>query len=582
MADEKLEIDVTAKDDASKVIDPLQKKVDQLEKSDPEIAVAADTDTAESDVDSFAEKLKKLSDADQVVVLALRAGAAQSELSQLATDLATIDASDPTVDVKLDRYAEVAGPLDDLEAKMKDIADTSLDPDVGDTARTRLAGITDEAGKAQGAVHSMAGNAIGDFGAAATGIGPLGEAIGQLTETALEGEEGLKGLATAGLGLGAISAGMYVVNRVMGEFAKTAQRAAEIDAFRTAEVDQFTKSLREGNDAAKEWVRTAEQAGKLEGVYSWKSLGGTDVGPQVKTNLIDPLVEAGVTADQFAQVVVGSKADLDNFATALDNAGVSATNQQILVSAARSAAEDYQTAVDNASKFTQAFDTDTQNAGARLDGFTSRLGIGKTKVSDLGTALKGAKDRQDDLSDSTDDATQSLRDQSGVLDGLRTNIDNDQAWIDLANDFDRVKQSGKDAFDAVQSGAEDATQKVRDHDSAINTLKQSIIDYGTKVLGLPPEVVTNIVVNTNDSDLDQTKQKLDDIRQHNKIVIDFVVNSPSGWYLLGSTTKATGPVPGPGTGMAPAPSVVNNYLAAAATGRQLRATSARWSRINGR
>jgi len=50
VADEKLEIDVTAKDDASKVIDSLQGKVDKLEKSDPEVDVKADAGKAASDV----------------------------------------------------------------------------------------------------------------------------------------------------------------------------------------------------------------------------------------------------------------------------------------------------------------------------------------------------------------------------------------------------------------------------------------------------------------------------------------------------------------------------------------------------
>jgi hypothetical protein len=76
VADENLQIDITAKDDASKVIDPLQKKVDKLEQTDTTVDVEADTGDAAGDVDSFAKKLAKLSDSDQVVVLALRAGAA--------------------------------------------------------------------------------------------------------------------------------------------------------------------------------------------------------------------------------------------------------------------------------------------------------------------------------------------------------------------------------------------------------------------------------------------------------------------------------------------------------------------------
>src|SRR4029077_18564997 len=108
------------------------------------------------------------------------------------------------------------------------------DPDAGagiDKARARLEGLGEEAGKAQGAVHSMAGNAIGDFAATATGIGPLGEALGQLTEMATGGESSLKQLTTAGLGLGAISGAMFLVNGLMATFQKSAAEAAKIKAF---------------------------------------------------------------------------------------------------------------------------------------------------------------------------------------------------------------------------------------------------------------------------------------------------------------------------------------------------------------
>jgi len=580
VADEPLNIDITAKDDASKVVDQLQGKVDKLEKSDPEVTVDADTGSADKDVDSFAKKLAKLGDADQVVVLALRAGAAQTELSQLATDIAQLDASDPDIDIKIDRYNEVAGELDNLETKMKDIADTSLDPDVGDKARQRLAGIGEEAGKTQGAVHSMAGNALGDLAATTSGIGPLGEAIGQLTETALEGEAGMKGLATAGLGLGALSAGMFVVNKVMGEFAKTAQRAAEIKAFNTADVDAFTKALTSGKNVVQDYVDRMTALGKGTAVAATRI--SDFAGPVLEStkDIAPALAAAVITMTQFAEAVTGSSDNLAKFDAAVKATGISVDDQNLIISGAQTEFDNLAKAHENATRFSKVFTDSTNDSKRAVDAFGSGLTDGKAATDKMASGLRTLAGRQDDVTSASDRTTESVRLQVDQIDTLKNHISDDQAWIDLQTDFDNVKRSGQEAWDAVKNGAEDASQKVRDHETDLNNLKLALIDYGTKVLGLPKDVVTDIVVNTNDAELDDTKRKLDDIRNHNKVVIDFVVNSPSGWYLLGTNTRATGPTASPG--MAPAPTTnVTNFLAAPDARRQ--ATQAqRTARVNGR
>src|SRR4029077_9652267 len=364
MAGNEVRFDIVAADKASKQLDAVADKAEQLEQSDPTVDVKADTKAADHSIDGFADQLDKLTSADQMVVLSLRAGAAQSELSDLATKLATVDASDPDIAVTFDRYQQVSGQLDDLESKIKAVGDA--DPDAGasiDKARDRLQGFGEEANKAQDSVHSMAGAAVGDFAATATGLGPLGAYASQLVEGIGAGEIGFHNLATAGLGLGAISGGMFALNKIMGEFSKTAERAAAIKAFRTADVDAFTKSLREGTDAAQDLIDKVKDTGKLEGVYQSLAVGAAAIGPKYKTDLIGPLVEAGVTVEQFAHVVTGSTADMDRFAAALGTSGVNAEQQRIMLGAPKTAHEDYVAAVDQSAKFTAAFavTTDTSN-----------------------------------------------------------------------------------------------------------------------------------------------------------------------------------------------------------------------------
>ena len=248
MADE-VRFDIVATDKASKILDQVADKAVKVEKLDPTVDVKANTHDADHSIDGLDDQLAKLTAKDQVVVLALRAGAAQNELTDLATKLATIDKADPALDVTFDRYQQVSGQLDDLKKKIVDIGDTPIDPGGGDggknldNAKNKLHELGDEADRTKDTVHSMAGNAIGDFAQTATGIGPLGEALGQLTELASGGESSFKQLAAAGLGLGAISAGIAVLNIVMGHFAEAAKRAAEIKAFNDKQVKDYTDSI---------------------------------------------------------------------------------------------------------------------------------------------------------------------------------------------------------------------------------------------------------------------------------------------------------------------------------------------------
>ena len=53
-----LNIDITAKDEASKVIDGITKKAEGLEKLEPEIGVDADTKAAEKSIDGVTKDAK--------------------------------------------------------------------------------------------------------------------------------------------------------------------------------------------------------------------------------------------------------------------------------------------------------------------------------------------------------------------------------------------------------------------------------------------------------------------------------------------------------------------------------------------
>jgi hypothetical protein len=513
VADEELQLDITAKDSASKVVDQVQKKVDTLETSDPVVDISADAKSADHTVDGLTDQLDKLTASDQIVVLALRAGAAQTELRDLATDLATIDASDPDVDVRFARYAEVSGQLDDLETKIKAIGDA--DPDAGanlEKARTRLDGLGESAGKAGGAVHSMAGNAVGDFAATATGIGPLGEALGQLSETALSGESSLKQLAVAGLGLGALSGAMFLVNQLMATFQKSAAEAAKIKAFNVENAELYADAAERGVSAVDAYVDAAKKAGTVEVapnadeqaraidamgdaadrlrdnqglIYFTKGI--QDVGPA--------LIAAGATAKEFYGSVATGGQSLDDFTAKVLASGASAKEQAAVLAAVQYQLDQYRTGAQNAADDAKLFGTELGDTTAAADDYVRQLAdvaaSHRNQVTDTRrviTALRDAKKATNDL----DQAYQQLQ----------GTIDHDQSMINLQNQIANVDQAAQDAWAAqveanaaLAAGAKDAGEKqaaadqaARDYQTSINSLKSDIVSLGETAGATPVEV----------------------------------------------------------------------------------------------
>jgi len=108
------------------------------------------------------------------------------------------------------------------------------------------------------------------------------------------------------------------------------------------------------------------------------------------------------------------------------------------------------------------------------------------------------------------DAIGSIEGIGNAYDSLMGKLDAESQALNIADDFDRVKQSAVEAWDATASGAEDAASKVRDNQRAVIDLKKDIAEYATKVLGLPDQEVTEILALIDQGSVDEANRKLND------------------------------------------------------------------------
>jgi hypothetical protein len=217
--DPKIQIDITARDEASDKLDEVAGEAAKVEKLSPEVSVTADTGAAKSDLADVDTAAGRLSKDDTVLVIKAQIDQAKGQISELQRSLGDVDE-----------------------------AATQTGQRIGSE-------IDEGTGKATGAVHSMAGNTLGDAAAMATGFGPL----------AIQ-----KGLA--------------------------ANKA--IDAFNTKKVDDFTAALKTAHTELEVLNTALRKDDKIEFV---------DAADGKTKDLTATLANAGITWDTFVQQVARGK-----------------------------------------------------------------------------------------------------------------------------------------------------------------------------------------------------------------------------------------------------------------------------------
>jgi hypothetical protein len=112
--------------------------------------------------------------------------------------------------------------------------------------------------------------------------------------------------------------------------------------------------------------------------------------------------------------------------------------------------------------------------------------------------------KYDDLDGSVDSTRQSLMELQSYLDGL----DDEEAALNLAGQFDAVRDAAAEAEEAIVSGSDDAAGALRNEAGEVITLKKDIAAYMDQVLELPPERTTEILALIDEGDLAEAERRL--------------------------------------------------------------------------
>jgi len=438
--DTKIQIDITARDEASEKIDDVATEAEKLEKLTPEVAVTADTDAAKTDIAAVGDAAGRLSKDDTVLVIKAQIDQAKGELSELQSKLAAVDES------------------------------------ATNTGKTIGTEIDEGTGKATAATHSMAGNVIGDSAAMATGFGPLGEALGQITEGALGGEIALGEMLTAGLGLAAITV-------VVGSIQKGLEANKRIDAFNTKKVDDFTEALKTAHGELDVFNQALRKDDKIEFV---------DAADGQTKDLTATLAAAGITWDTFITQVSKGKDSFDAWVTAQGpaigageglNAIIQAGNQFLLDRAAAQKTVDDRLIVSGQ----VAHETDRE---------TRRLNQAYVDGSD---ALDDLNPKTDTFAHHVDTAAENTAKLNEKYRLLTDKLDEQQAWAD-------VNQAVKDYNENTKNSDEDTRNLIR-----------TIADYVVSTDTIPESKKTEIIAELNEGDVAAAEADLTELARNRDI-----------------------------------------------------------------
>lgn len=201
MADEQIRIDITAEDDASKVLDKVADDAEKLEKLSPEIDVTADTDSAESALADVGDEAKKLEKLSPEVDVTADTSSAESALADVRSDAEALSRQDTEIILRA-RIDDAKGALkalrDDLDQTGEKAEDTAkkldrIDGDGGGGISSRgnaIADLTGPLGEASSAASDfagvfeglgdIAGDVVGKLGGSAATVAKVGQAMGVL------------------------------------------------------------------------------------------------------------------------------------------------------------------------------------------------------------------------------------------------------------------------------------------------------------------------------------------------------------------------------------------------------------------
>lgn len=384
--------------DASDASSSLKKLGTDVKKTAKDIESGFDDSASAGDkfkatVDELSGKLasefKTAAQAADKLGTALKEAGSKMDVGDAVADLKRMGFTFEEITADADKFAQSLKQLDDVKAS----GIKELDA-VAPGLATKLDDVNKTASSSKSVLANMIGNSAQDLGALGGIAGSTGVAIGQMGEYIAdavgEGEKlgpALMNMAKVAGPMAGLAAATYLVSNALGAIEAR-------DKLRADDVKAFSEAIQDGDDAVAALTKRLTEAGQVLGsqtlAHGMEVFGRTEA----VTDMTEDVARAGLTVQQFSQLVVGGKPAIEAWGKSMVAAGADGALIVKVGQLMLDMADDYTEGVNNAATATAFFGKtaveEFADASDALKAWTERTAKAITFTENLERVMSGA------------------------------------------------------------------------------------------------------------------------------------------------------------------------------------------------
>lgn len=359
-------------------------------------------------------------------------------LDQIAADMRAVGMTTEQVDANIDSFraslSQMANTADQAKARMGDL----------DNGVRRVGDSTD---RSRSVMANFTGNAMQEIPGLTGAFGPLNMAIGQFAEYGAEGNINLKSMAGQVGPMAGIGAAIWYATKQMERMAKT-------NAFHSERVKGYQEAIEESGDAVANLADHLREVGKVEAETLAVNHGNPWADATV--DITDGLRKAGLTVDQYAQLVVQGTEAQKAWGDQMRASGADAQEVFGIQVALADASDDYTKAAANAARSAQFF--------------------GKTLMSEVYPATEDVSKAFDRAGRAYDKFMGKLDQEDAVanatlaLEGLEAQL------ADIQERYDKGEITGREAFAETVLATNGATSAIAETVKGLGFLNTALAE----------------------------------------------------------------------------------------------------------
>ncbi|CAB4168399.1 hypothetical protein UFOVP1266_10 [uncultured Caudovirales phage] len=394
-------------------------------------------------------------------------------LNKLVTDLNRAGVSVKDITAEADVLAAAIKQVDDVNLR-----NVSAE---ADHLQTSIDGVTKSTDRSRSVMANFTGNAAQEIPGVANALGPLNVAIGQFAEYAAEGGISLKGLATAIAPIAAITVAIALLKSRLADIAQT-------KAFNKADVDAYTKALKDGASATEAFKQRLVEVGAVQtrvfDANAFAGLSGIAKSLQPLANsiplvtkflglfsrdktldLTETFIGLGLGVSEVSALVAGGIPAITKFAAAQRKAGNDSEGLQQVVDLLSQKVVQLGTSEKAAATSALFFIDTSRQSTSSTQALASAAGFAAVGIAQQTAATEAA-------TAASEAAAQADRDQANAIDSVRNALYARNNARYAATDADISARTAIDEYNKAQKKA-DKSGKPKDIAAAADAQRQA-------------------------------------------------------------------------------------------------------------